>query len=635
MLCGLLLIGIAAAAPAVSQPRPFASVSPASADNSNSSRLTIRAVWSSPKAHPGDQRILAIIVRLAPGYHINPNAHQLPSNLNFTPIPTTLTARISARTAVRLGSPQYPQAQQRVVAYANQPLPVFQHRFILYLPVVVRPHARAGIINLMVNLDYQMCSDHTCFAPATASQTVHLQVVPASQTLASIPNPRRTKLFSAFDPTVFAAMAARGQSSVVSGHSSLIHDNFLGWRFSLHSGTPLGLAFTFLTLLVAGVLLNATPCVLPVVPLKIMALHDQAPNAAKRLRLGLIFSAGIIATFIFLGALVAGLITGLHQFQWGQIFAYPAVSIALAAIIFAMALSMLGLYTIRLPRSIYLLNPSHDTALGNFSLGILTAVLSAPCVGPMMGAAVAWAVQQTAVLALASFAVMGLGMALPYLILTANPAWLSRLPRTGPGSVLVKQVMGLLLMAVAVFFLGPVFPNAVRWWAVVALIVVAMLFLIFRTFRITNRLSARITATTLGMILVTVAAVGGWMLTRPGPIRFQPFTAVSFAKARATHHTILVEYTADWCGNCKFLEATTYRDPRLKTLFDRSGYTAFRIDLTRMDNKIGWQRLHAVATAGGIPLAAVYRPGQQKPTILQGLFTPAQLLAALHGTPAG
>jgi thiol:disulfide interchange protein DsbD len=99
-------------------------------------------------------------------------------------------------------------------------------------------------------------------------------------------------------------------------------------------------------------------------------------------------------------------------------------------------------------------NPQSETASGSFFMGVFTAILSTPCTGPLLGATIAWVATQPSIIAFLTLLVMGVGMAFPYVLLTAKPAWLERLPRTGPGSELVKQVMGLLLLAVATWFLG-------------------------------------------------------------------------------------------------------------------------------------------------------------------------------------
>lgn len=204
----------------------------------------------------------------------------------------------------------------------------------------------------------------------------------------------------------------------------------------------------------AGFLMNFTPCVLPVVPIKIMSLQAHANNPAECLKLGLIFSAGIVALYAVIGVAMAGLLAGVEELDWGDQFQLWWVNAILGVFILAMGVGMIGLFTISLPQWAYMFNPQSDTSGGSFFMGVFTAVLSTPCTGPLLGATVAWTATRGAGETLITLITMGLGMAFPYVLLVARPKWLEKLPRTGAGSDLLKQVMGLFMIAVAIYFVG-------------------------------------------------------------------------------------------------------------------------------------------------------------------------------------
>src|SRR5438093_10837506 len=152
-------------------------------------------------------------------------------------------------------------------------------------------------------------------------------------------------------------------------------------------------------------------------------------------------------------------------------------------VICVMAVGMCGLFAVNLPAWVYRVNASQETVAGSFFFGIMAAVLSTPCTAPFMGAAAAWATTQSAAITLSTFAAIGLGMALPYLVLSAFPGLAKRMPRTGPASELIKQVMGLLLLAAGAYFLGtgitggltvPPDPPSPFYWLVLALFVAAV-----------------------------------------------------------------------------------------------------------------------------------------------------------------
>jgi cytochrome c biogenesis protein CcdA/DsbC/DsbD-like thiol-disulfide interchange protein/thiol-disulfide isomerase/thioredoxin len=244
--------------------------------------------------------------------------------------------------------------------------------------------------------------------------------------------------------------AIQGSSAVV-GEAGTQVFNFLGLQFGVDTGAVgviLVLAF------IAGFLMNFTPCVLPVIPIKILSLQAHAKNPARCFALGLIFAVGIVTLYAVLGILLAGLITGVEKLDWGEQFTNWWFTGAVGLIVGAMGFGMLGLFTVNLPQWLYMFNPQSDSASGSFFMGVFTAILSTPCTGPLLGATVAWVATQPPSIALLTLVVMGVGMAFPYVLLTAFPKLLERMPSTGPGSELVKQVMGLCLMAVAVFFLG-------------------------------------------------------------------------------------------------------------------------------------------------------------------------------------
>lgn len=255
----------------------------------------------------------------------------------------------------------------------------------------------------------------------------------------------RGQILSA-DPVI---AALQGRLETQDGDGQLF--DFLGMQFRVGENATLvilGLAF------LAGFFMNFTPCVLPVIPLKILSLQAHAKDPAKCFFLGVVFGLGIVALYAALGLLMAGLVVGVESLDWGQHFELWWVNAALAAMVGAMGIGMLGVFAIQLPRFVHSFSPQSDSVRGSFFMGVFTAILSTPCTGPLLGATVAWVATQPSSIAFLTLLVMGLGMAFPYVLLTARPKWLERVPRTGPGSELVKQVMGLLLLAVAAYFVG-------------------------------------------------------------------------------------------------------------------------------------------------------------------------------------
>ena len=342
----------------------------------------------------------------------------------FAAIPTTIALSGRPAAVSHVGPVQWPEPHTVRVDYGTGPIDLVSYAdlAVAYLPVIIAPDAASGPLEFEVTVGYQACDDSVCFQPQTVVVRTTVEVRPLG---AAPADAGADPLFADFDPAIFARMLS-GEAPEEGARSEF---DFLGVKFDLASNAYLvilGLAF------IAGFLLNLTPCVLPVIPIKIISLQKQAANPATLAVNGFVYCLGIVATFAALGLLIFGVLSAGRQ-EWGQIYSYPWFTIPLAVIVGVFGLGMMGLFTIRLPRAVYGVNPSLDSVHGNFLFGVLTAILSTPCTGPLLGAALAWAATQPAWLAMATITVMGVGMAAPYGALIAFPGLLDRLPKAGPG----------------------------------------------------------------------------------------------------------------------------------------------------------------------------------------------------------
>src|SRR5690606_22644146 len=190
-----------------------------------------------------------------------------------------------------------------------------------------------------------------------------------------------------------------------------------------------------------------------------------------------------------------------------------------------------------------------------------TAVLSTPCTAPFMGAAAAWAATQAASTTFRTFAAIGVGMALPYLVLAAFPQLVARVPRTGPGNELLKQVMGLLMLAAAAYFVGvgisglvvspPDPPTRLHWWPVVGFIALAGLWLAWRMFVIRTTTTKRVAFAMVDLVMAVGSIYAGVRVTDRGPIDWTYYTPERFENAKAAGQVVVMDFTAEWCLNCK------------------------------------------------------------------------------------
>ncbi|PYL73445.1 MAG: hypothetical protein DMF26_14110, partial [Verrucomicrobia bacterium] len=217
--------------------------------------------------------------------------------------------------------------------------------------------------------------------------------------------------------------------------------------------------FTFLLFgFLGGIILNLMPCVLPVISLKIFGFVQQAGQSRQKIfRSGIAFTIGIFAWFIALAILLIALKSAGRDVTWGGFqFTNPYFVLALSVIVLVFALNLFGVFEIALPQSVtrsLLSTSEREDMLGSFFQGVFATVLATPCTAPFLGTALGFAFTQSAAVILAMFIAIAAGMSAPYLLLSAQPAWLRFLPRPGPWMLHVKQFMGFLLLATLLFLL--------------------------------------------------------------------------------------------------------------------------------------------------------------------------------------
>ena len=296
-----------------------------------------------------------------------------------------------------------------------------------------------------------------------------------------------------------------------------------------------------------------------------------------------------------------------------------------------------GLFTIRLPNAVYKVNPKHDSALGSFLFGIMTAVLSTPCTAPFMGAAAAWAAKQEQWLTLTVFGAIGFGMAVPYLVLAAFPKLVEKMPRAGEASELIKQVMGLLMLAAAAYFVGVGFsgifqqegapPTRVYLWLVVLCVAASGVWLCIRTLKIAKRNGPKLVFAAIGALLAVASIATGFQLTDKGPIDWNYYTPEVLAAEIDNNNVTVIEFTAEWCLNCKLLENTVLNQEEIVELFKQEDVTPIKVDLTG-NNESGNQLLNDV---GGlrIPLLII-NDGNGEEVFRGDFYTVEQILDAVQ-----
>ena len=642
-----ILLGVVLASPASAQfgsDDPFGGGQMAGPPGSAPSVVEVSAFANKTVASPGDQLAIAVVLDMAETWHVWPNKPEpVPGVEGLTQVPTEVTVSFAAGDEARavLGPVQYPEIHEvRFDASFGAgtqivPIKVYEGRAIAFVPVVIPEAAALGDLVFTIDVSYQACDDSTCLQPDGTTLEITLPIVPLEEAAAATgPDDATLGLFAGFDSSVLARVAAGEFVGLGSSNDWTFTD--FGLNLSLSTDGVLGFAAMLLVAAIGGFLLNLTPCVLPVIPIKIMGLSKSAGDKKKTAMLGLIMALGVVGFWIAIGAAISFIsgfdaISSLFQTGW--------FAIIVGLVIGIMGLGMFGLFTVKLPQAVYMVNPRHDTAHGSFLFGVMTAILSTPCTAPFMGSAAAWAATQNAGITMGVFAAIGAGMALPYLILSLNPAWVKKVPKTGPASELVKQVMGIFMIAVAVFFLGTGLapflseptspPFQAYWWGVAALVAAAGLWMAVQTFRISKKFPARVVFGAAGLLLAGAGFFAAAKVTDHGPVAWVYYTPEAMEQAQADGKIIVVDFTAEWCLNCKTLEATVLHSDAIAALLNSDAVVALKVDLTG-ENPDGQALLRSYGQVA-IPALAIEGPGTtERGPIVFNAYTPGQVSGAIE-----
>lgn len=404
-------------------------------------------------------------------------------------------------------------------------------------------------------------------------------------------------------------------------------------RIALDRSSGGSLSYYIALAFVGGLILNLMPCVLPVIGLKVMSFVEQAGKSrTNALVLNLWFGAGIVAVFVLLGVLAATL--GL---SWGGQFGSTAFNVTIAAVVFAMALSLLGVWEVPIPG--FFGSGSVQSAatkegpLGAFLKGVVTTILATPCTAPFMATAVAWAVTQTVATTLIVFATIGLGMASPYVLVGVYPELLRFLPKPGAWMETFKQISGFILLATVVFILSFIETLAIVPTLATLLGIAIACWLVART-PFTAEFSDRVRSWAYaGAIICAFVAVSFGFLYRvaiaPTDMAWQPFSLERLKQVAVDEgRTVLVDFSADWCLNCKFFEKTVLHTKPVEQAIASAGAVTMYGDYTKYPDEIT-DTIRALG-GNGVPIIAIF-PGDAPydPIVFLGGYRQHDLIAAL------
>jgi thiol:disulfide interchange protein len=337
--------------------------------------------------------------------------------------------------------------------------------------------------------------------------------------------------------------------------------------------------------LIGGLILNLMPCVLPVLSIKVLHLVERHPDRKIAFTYSLAYALGILVS-VWALALLLFILKAAGQFAgWGFQFQSPVFVMAVALILFILALNLFGVFEFSMP-AIGGVPSSQAGYQASFISGVITTIVASPCTAPFMGTALTAGLSQPNIVGFGIFTSLGLGLALPFVILSAFPFLLSFVPKPGPWMINLKRALGLVLIACVIWLL----------WV----------------FGI---------QTGMGDLS---------KFYKPShEIQWQNYSSTAVSQARQTGHGVFIDFTAAWCINCQVNDRLVLQNPDLVSAFKCQGIIAFKGDWTKYDPAI----TRALASFGrnSIPVYVYYPPGENTPDILPQLITPKMVLEHIKG----
>lgn len=519
-------------------------------------------------------------------------------------------------------TPSQPQASQAEVVKPGQGSETPEQRYHegsvrWTVDLQIPEDAAPGERTIAGQIGYQVCSDASCQMPTAAAFegtiTIGASAQPGIAPLAFTE--------SKYNEVAKLAAAAPEASAPAANQTA--------------DAPRTAAAFATLALVVGsgllgGLILNLMPCVLPVIGLKVLSFAQQGGESRSRvLALNVAFSAGLLAVFVVLATLAA-----FAQLGWGEQFTNLWFKVFMAALVFVMALSFLGVWELPIP-GFTGGKKAHDLQEregldGAFFKGMFTTVLATPCSGPFLGPVFGFTLAQPPWVTYLVFLSVGVGMASPYLLLGIFPGLMRFLPRPGMWMETFKEVMGFVLLGTVVFLFSTINRD---YYIPTLTLLVGLWFACWWIGRTSYAATSRQRAVAWLGGLTTAAAIGAlaFIFLAPGKevLPWQPWSRAALAQAQAEGRTVMVDFTADWCLTCKTNLKFAINTRDVRSLVEEHGVQPLLADWTDESDEI--KQALAELGSNSIPLLVIYPAGEPgNPIVLRDLLTEGKVLEALQ-----
>jgi len=529
------------------------------------STVSTEAYLSRDIYQPGSVIQLAIVATIEEGWHINssspPDKFMIPTRLN-----------ISAPEGIEIEKILYPEPEEKSIAISDSPLPLYQEEVTFGAILRISDDFKSEAALITAVLEYQGCNDQSCLPPAESVSRIDFTLAEKGTESRAI----NRKIFS--DP-LFRADRSKESETSAENIPEPVEEKGKIQDIIEQRGMLLSFIFIFL----GGLALNLTPCIYPLIPITVSFFGGQAEGKTSRVfLLSLLYVLGISITYSILGLIAAtteNILGTAMQSIWGTGF--------VAAVLVGLALSMFGLWEIRLP--MFLTRRTGSARHGSFGalfMGLTVGIVAAPCIGPfILGLLIYVGKIGNPLLGFLMFFTLGLGMGTPFILLGTVSGSISRLPKSGKWLDWVKKIFGYILILMAVYFLRYTLGSEVTpvLYGLTALAAGIHLGWLEKSGK--GEKAFGVIKKAVGTVFIIAALIlllaPDLVLESPEPsggINWVPFSRERLAEAIDEGKPVMIEFSADWCIPCHELERETFSHSDIISLSRK--FVTLEVDLT-------------------------------------------------------
>ncbi|WP_417379338.1 cytochrome c biogenesis protein CcdA [Gimesia sp.] len=398
---------------------------------------------------------------------------------------------------------------------------------------------------------------------------------------------------------------------------------------SVAEGRDQSLASYLFFAFLGGLILNVMPCVLPVVAIKVMSFVQQAGESRTRIfALNIFYSLGVLVVFLGLASLAV-----FANLGWGGLFQSTKFNVIMACIVYAMGLSMLGVFEIPVPGMVGSVagGQQKEGLTGAFLTGILATLLATPCSGPFLGGVLAWSVKQTPGITYLIWLVMGLGMASPYILFSVFPKAINYLPKPGMWMVRFKEFSGIVLMGAVIFIISFLDESLTIPVLIMLLGITTGLWMIGSLYTHNSSRQKKMTVRASALLLTGGICLFGYSMSQKSAneLPWVPLNVAELEKLKTENKTVLIDFSAKWCLTCKLVEKQALNTPETLEMIKKHNIVPIYADYTDYSPTI--KALLDEYESVSIPLTVILPANRpDDPIIIRDFYTQSTLLNALN-----